>query len=311
MASVYGYRVFGLNVFSEVEVPYWPAGEPPWDVRIAFGDVPDDIAEGETLWGGAFKGRGDRCLLRLADTGCILIENGAQMTIAPKAGFSPSALAHVLSGTAFAAALYQRRVLCLHACAAAWEGRAYVVMGPSGAGKSTTASALLAHGCEFLSDDVAAISFAPGGRCLAAPSFPSLRLLTDSHGQLANRIAAHSVFDPADEKFRLHYRGAVARQSRPVARICFLEKDDTIVRPHMIPLLGQEKLAALRRSLFRRQMGTILAGPTRLAERVLQLAQAVEVVRLTRPERGFTVDELCALILARGPASPGDSSTST
>ncbi|HVU32719.1 MAG TPA: hypothetical protein VHE61_04745 [Opitutaceae bacterium] len=310
MASVYGYRVFGLNVLSDAEVPYWPSGQPPWDVRIAFGDVPEEIGAGELLWNGAFQGRGDRCLLRLQGAGRILVEHGAQITIAPTAGYSALTLAHVLSGTAYAALLYQRRVLCLHACAVARDGKAYVVMGPSGAGKSTTASALLAQGCEFLSDDVTAISVASDGRHLAAPSYPSLRLLTDSHDRLANRIAAHAAFDPADEKFRLHYRGAVAAERVPVARICFLEKDVTIVRPHTIPLLGQEKLAALQRSLFRRQMGKIVVGPTRLAELILELAQAVEVVRLTRPERGFTVDELCALILEPGPASLRDSSTS-
>ncbi|HWZ95170.1 MAG TPA: hypothetical protein VNW30_08255 [Opitutaceae bacterium] len=297
MASPHGYRIFGLNVLSEWEIPYWPAGGPPWEVRVERGEVPAELPGAEVLWDGAFHGMRGRCLLHYPEVGRILIEHGERVTVAPAAGAFSAPIAHMLGGTGFAMVLYQRGMLCLHASAVAWQGRAYLVMGPSGAGKSTTVSALLAHGGEFISDDVTAIAPGPGGGFFATPSFPSVRLLADSHGELAGRIGARGALDPVDEKIRLHYTGTVAVQPQPIARICFLESDETIARPRAEPILGQESVGALQRSLYRRRPGRIVADPARLAEMTIALALQVQVLRLTRPRHGFALEELCALVL--------------
>lgn len=298
MASSHGYRIFGLNVRSDLEIRHWPAGSPPWDVRIVRGDVPRELPGTHTLWEGVFQGGPGRCLLRYPGAGDILVEDGNRLTVATTSRRTSSRLAHVLGATAFAAVLYQRGLLCLHASAVAWRGHAYLVMGPSGAGKSTTASAVLAQGGEFISDDLTAVIPGPGGKFIAVPSFPSMRLHGDAHEEMAGRIAAHGARETGEQKIRLEYTGAMARQPLPIARICYLEHDEALARPHLQSLVGQERLAALHRSLFRRRMARILIDPTRLAELMIAFAPRVEVVRLTRPRHIFSVDEVCDLLLA-------------
>ena len=298
MVSTYPYRAFGLNMLSDFEVPQWPVGKGTWDVRIARGEVPAGLPNSETIWDGAFEGRQGIGLLKYPELGSFLIEGGERITAAVLPEANLVHLTGVLAGTCVAAVLYQRGGLCMHASSVAWKGRAYLIMGPSGAGKSTTASALLVRGCEFVSDDVTVVSRGVDGGYYATPSFPAVKLREDSHGELGSLINASGTLDPLDAKMRLRYGGAMAEQPLPIARICFLEYDDTIALPRAEPILGQERVGALQRSYFRRKMARVVADPQRLAEMSIDLAQRVEVIRLTRPRTGFALDELCALVLA-------------
>lgn len=59
-------------------------------------------------------------------------------------------------------ALQKKRadLLFLHAAAVAWQGQGFVIAAPSGTGKSTTTWALLHHGFQYLSDELAPIDLA-------------------------------------------------------------------------------------------------------------------------------------------------------
>jgi len=297
MDSLHRYFAFGLNVRSALEIPSWPAGGESCQVEIVWGDVPTDLPGASTLWGGMFQGRRDLALLNYPNAGRILIENGQRITLSPAA--SPHFLSSIVASTGFAALLYQRGALCLHASAVAWQGDVYLIMGPSGAGKSTTASALLAQGCEFVSDDITVVTQGAGGVFLATPTFPALRLHADAHAELGERLLASGGVDLVDNKIRLRYRGRVAAQLLPIRRICFLQSDDSIVRPKAEPIQGRQRVGAVQRSFFRRQMGKVVADPRRLAALSIELARRVEVIRLTRPRTGFALDELCQLVLGK------------
>jgi hypothetical protein len=170
-------------------------------------------------------------------------------------------------------------------------------MGPSGAGKSTTASALLQRGGEFISDDVTMVSAQPGVGFAATASFPTVRLRFDSHAEIGRGLEATAAAALFEDKVQLRYHGRVVDDPVPIARICFLETDAAITQPRVRPMLGQERVSILQRSLFRRGLARAVANPAQLAALTIALAQDVEVVRLTRPTTGFALDELCALVL--------------
>lgn len=298
MEPSHGYRAFGLNILSCLEIPHWPPGAPPWDVVIERGEVPRSLPGAEQLWEGRFQGLAGRCIIDFAHAGRILIEEGRRVVIEPAPDGVPAWFVTLLATTGFAAVIYQRGGLCLHASAVARDGRAYLVAGPSGAGKSTTASALLKHGCHFVSDDVTMITPRPGGGFDATASHPTVRLNADSHAVLdLGASTSGELREDLDQKFQLRYLGLSVEQPQRIGRICFLEPDPEATRPRVIPLFGQERVGALQRSFFRRAMGRIVADPARLAALSIALAQEVEVVRLTRPTSGFVLDELCALAL--------------
>lgn len=297
MHSPHRYRAFGLNVLSDFEVPIWAAGEEPWDVSIVRGAVPAEPPSGEELWRGVFRGRVGMGWFDFPHLLRAQVDAGERIVVDPAPEIDPAWLTGVLAGTLCAALLYQRGALCVHASAVSWRGRAYLFMGPSGAGKSTTASALLARGGEFISDDITVVKQGADGRFYATASFPAVRLREDSHDELGAELEASRMRDPADDKFRLRYAGAMAMQPVPIARICFLESDDTTRAPRRATLTGHERVSAVQRSLFRRRMAKIVADPVHLATVSIALAQGVDVVRLTRPGQGFALDEICRLAL--------------
>ncbi|MFP5206078.1 MAG: hypothetical protein ACLGSH_12030 [Acidobacteriota bacterium] len=90
----------------------------------------------------------------------------------------------VLVGVALGFVLQLRNTLCLHATVLGSTGRTIAIMGDSGSGKSSAAAAFLRNGACLYSDDVAAIEFAPDGRCHVQHGCMGLRLCADSAAAL-------------------------------------------------------------------------------------------------------------------------------
>jgi hypothetical protein len=169
----YRYRLFGLSVQSEIELPELvaePADSTP-DVRIALGriDTAPDAEAGLHI-------DGDEALLVIPPAGRFLTRSGREMLVEPAAGVSPRNLRLYLLGSAFGAILHQRGLLPLHANAVIVEGRAIGFMGHPGAGKSTLAAWFHDRGFDVLADDVCVVTTGPDGIPLAHPGIPRLRL---------------------------------------------------------------------------------------------------------------------------------------
>ncbi|AFK55892.1 hypothetical protein [Tistrella mobilis] len=80
-----------------------------------------------------------------------------------------------------AAALLLRGRLPLHAAAVVMAGQAILIAGASGRGKSTLAAALVGAGGQVIADDMVS-PMVTGGRVVAAPVLPRLRLMADAAG---------------------------------------------------------------------------------------------------------------------------------
>ena len=84
----------------------------------------------------------------------------------------------ILLGPSLVLALAQREVWCLHASAAAWQGRTFAFLGESGAGKSTLAASLSHTGTldwRLVADDILPVTLETAG-VTAWPRFPQLKL---------------------------------------------------------------------------------------------------------------------------------------
>ena len=95
----------------------------------------------------------------------------------------------LLLGPVFSCVLEQRGVTCLHAAVLKIDGAVAGFIGAKGAGKSTLSLALLQHGAELVSDDVAALGD-HDGRPTVAVGPPRLRLRQDSAGVLDGSFEA-------------------------------------------------------------------------------------------------------------------------
>ena len=111
--------------------------------------------------------------------GTFLIRSGKEIIIAPVPGVNEKDLHPALLGACMAVALQQKGYLILHASAVRVNGKAIAFIGNKGWGKSTIASAFIALGYQFITDDVLAISL-NGNTPVVYPSFPQLKLCPDA-----------------------------------------------------------------------------------------------------------------------------------
>ena len=158
------YRIFGLTVLSEVDLPSFPApcpdaAEPP-DVVIRCGPTPYGLAH-PRFKGVRFETAEDEFLLRVDGVARYYVQGGRTVVVTPEEGAGDDVVVFLM-GSAMGALLHQRRVLALHGGAIMANGEAVIFSGPSGVGKSVLTAAFLARGYGFLADDICAVTTADG-----------------------------------------------------------------------------------------------------------------------------------------------------
>lgn len=162
---MFSYRVSGLAVASEVDLPGLIPGDPDRapEVTIRRDQVPMELDE-PLATGPTWQRTERRFLVRVPDVARFLLEDGRSITFEAEDGAGLQDVAVFLSGSVFGMLLHQRNHIVLHAGAVLVGGKAVLFCGPSGAGKSTLAAALGERGYPLVADDQCAIDAdAPGG----------------------------------------------------------------------------------------------------------------------------------------------------
>jgi hypothetical protein len=220
----------------------------------------------------------------------FFIAGGEAITVEPLRGQRPQALHQFIQQYCLPALLIQRGLLALHANALAGPRGALVLMGASGAGKSTLHAALMKRNLPMLSDDVAVLRLGPDGRVWALPGVRQYRLTAGTVEQLAP-VAEHLhplVGDPRDKVLARAPQAAFQSEPVPLAAIYLLEPHDG-TELSLEPVLGVEKFRLLAGGSF--PPLSLTFQPAHLAA-VLRVLPQVEMVRVRRPRRRWTVEEL-------------------
>jgi hypothetical protein len=167
------YRLFGLLIASEFDLPLPPAEDGAVDVGVMRGSV-DSM--GELLWH-AEQPFAFSC--RRTDDAIVLDWPEAQFCVRPTQVVvdtdAPEAAIPLLLQPVWSIVLAARQRETLHGGVAESAGRSVGILGTSGAGKSTALLALLDRGWRLVSDDI--ISFDASG--LVVPGPPFIRLEPD------------------------------------------------------------------------------------------------------------------------------------
>lgn len=185
-----------------------------------------------------------------------------------------------------AAALLLRGRLPLHAAAVVVEGRAVLIAGASGRGKSTLAAALMRAGGQVIADDMVS-PMVTGGRVVAAPVLPRLRLMADAarHFGLTGPVAP-------DGKILVKPDADPLPDPVPVAALLLLDdRCDGPVRLSRLAALAA--VPAIRGQIT----GTAATLPlydrtAALSTAMLDLARHMPVLTLSLPEGLGRLDEV-------------------
>jgi len=182
---MYSYRVSGLEVASEVDLPGLIPGDPDGapDVTIRRAAVPKAL-EGASAIGPTWQRADGRFLMHVPHVARFLLEGGHSIAFEKEEDAELQDVAVFLSGSVFGVLLHQRNHIVLHASAVMVRGKAVLFCGQSGAGKSTLAAALGEHGYSLIADDQCAIEVGSDAVPRIQPDGRQLRLWEKSIDEL-------------------------------------------------------------------------------------------------------------------------------
>lgn len=175
------YRIYGLVVQSEVELPeclLCNDQDEVIDVKITIGDIPKKLDQDRVIVRGNSQIAPNHYLLHHHNAPSYYVSRGNSIIISPNYSSVHNIHAYLYSSV-FAALLYQRGYFLLHASVVEKNGLAYAFVGKSGRGKSTLAALLLDHGFQLVSDDICAVRFIDD-HPLVEMAYPRIKLWGDT-----------------------------------------------------------------------------------------------------------------------------------
>jgi len=247
----FGYKVFGLRVISEIQLPELISKEieDTDAVTIRLGAV---VAGGNEA---GFFSAGAATVLNIPGIARYRVSDGRRIVVDPLPSALPGDVRLFLLGSAFGALLLQRALLPLHANAIELDGEAVAFMGPSGIGKSTLAAWFHDRGFPVLADDVCVVRAGTGQRSEVLPGLPRLRLRKDALTATARRTGDYQRSFPSREdleKFDVPLAASATSSEPRQLRAIYLVKDDE--QFSIAPLSGIQAMDAIFANTYRGQL---------------------------------------------------------
>lgn len=289
------YHVFGLKIKSAIRFLDMPQTEDSPDVTIAYGITPDSLSDPKVS-GVRYQVGAGEFLLRVDNVARYYVSNGDHILIEREPGASDVEVLLFLMGSAMGALLHQRNILPLHGSSIEVDGEGVIFTGPSSIGKSTLAGAFRKRGYNLLSDDVCAVTAQNGTDPYIIPGFPRLKLWADSLKKLEeDRTGFNRVrLDQEFEKYFVPFDNAGNGQV-PVRSVFVLETTN-IDQFEVVQLKRGDKIDPIINNTYRLRFLEGLGDKKEHFKQCAAVAANTTVIRITRPLRGFRLDELMDLV---------------
>jgi hypothetical protein len=281
------YRIAGLNVASEVELPGAVHREldgtaPAIQVRL--GEVPRALANASPS-GPVWQRCGERFLLRVPGIARFMMTGGGLLEFELEDGVAKEEATAFLLSSALGILLHQRGGMVLHASSVEVGGVAVAFCGPSGAGKSTIAAALARAGYRPVTDDIGAVSFDEQRRPRMLPDGRQLKLWSDAIHSLN---LAHLRGDAVRGALKKYY---VEPETPPrldpirLAAIYELIEARPPTPSGITPLSRVETAVALRRNAYRPRLISALGQESTFFEHTAAMLRHTRAFTCARPMR--------------------------
>jgi len=286
---MYLYRVYGLNISSELECPSLLPSDREADITIRFGIISSQFVAkiphkavnviSKTQVFADFKGIAK-----------YLISDGKDVLVEPYWGGEEMVRLFLL-GSVMGIIMHQRGLLPLHGCGIVHNEKAILFLGVTGIGKSTLAEAFRRKGYELLTDDVAALSFHKGNEVVVSPGYPMIKLMDDAVKYFKISTKGLAGAHPKKLKYVIPAQKDFCTSPKPLGKIYILERTEekilTIENPRKIvtvPLLKHNtyrKVVIKRLGLLQRQL-----------EQCVRLADNYPVKVVYRPDNASAIPQL-------------------
>lgn len=286
------YKVFGLTIDSEIEIPGFPlhpAPESP-DVEIALGDIPLGGMEHDGFRRVSAKAKD---LLRAS------VVDGERILVHPVEGGDRLFMTAVVSGELMAVLLRQRGLQVLHGSAVARNGRGVGFIGDSGWGKSTLANSLMNRGWRLLTDDLLVIAEDGSGE-------PAVHRIIPGHASM--RLSPEAAEHFGEERHRLPRAHGLTQKLRVQREDFFGAASVVLDRIYVLgsggdrhQAIGLDSRDAVTELIRHTRGHRLMDGESARRQNLSQcaaLARDIGVYRLVRREGLEHIGGLCDLVEA-------------
>jgi len=293
--DVHFYRVAGLAVASEIELPGAIAAAPQAgapDIAVRSGRVPAALEQASAR-GATWEIAGDKFLFRVPDVARFLLGGGREITFEAAPGVEAGDISIFLLGTVLGILLHQRGQIVLHASAVRVNDKAVLFCGPSGAGKSTLAAALAQRGFPLVADDFCAVTVSGAGAVMVQPDGRNLKLWAQAIQKLDLAERRGARVRNRLEKFFVE-PAAVFTEPLPLGTVYALREarpphKPAIERPNVV-----DAALILRRTAYRPALVNRMGQKADYFRAATAIANAAGIFHLTRAFNFESMPELVA-----------------
>lgn len=300
------YRVSGFAFRSAVDFPELdPAPRAVPRARFVLASGADGVPQWYHRWRGP-DGRDWARFGRVADGYLVrfprladfrMSSRAVEVRCAPRPGVAAEVWRHLFLHQVLPLVLGQHGYLVLHASAVATRAGAVAFLGGAGRGKSTLAASFWAAGSPLVADDCLRVDLR-GGRLLAVPSYPAVRLSPEALRRLRLRrlrarpsglrkllvasAEARRLFAETPLRLvRLYVLGRpLPSRSRVAVRIEPLSAREAMTM--LVAHLYRLDLSGARRDVLARDFDRLAVAATHLSARRLRVRRGFEALREVR-----------------------------
>lgn len=276
----HNYRIFGLSVQSELDlpelIPVREATDPDVSIQVSSAEA-EPPAEFKLI------SSDDEVTLSVPGAATYTMRGGRTITVTPVSTASARDVRLYLLGSAFGVILHQRGLLPLHSNAIEIDGKAIAFLGHSGAGKSTLAAWFHDRGHGMLSDDVCVVGVDENGGGVAYGGVPRVRLWRDALE--ASGRSAEGEERAADdwEKYNIRTHHSAIRHEAPLSHIYLFAGDGSDAETVVTRLSGSRAVQALVENTYRGAHVKLLGKSKRHFDQCVSLAQNLAIFEVRRP----------------------------
>jgi hypothetical protein len=286
------YRAFGVTIRSDIALPPLKEVESASnDLAIEQGWVsPQGLEDPQVVKPFGQQAPGEHWF-HVPGIARFLVFDGSNVRYMPVEGADEQSVRLFILGTCIGVIMHQRGQLVIHGNAVRVGDECVIFAGASGRGKSTLAAAFYQRGYELLTDDVAVIN----DRLEVVPSYPQIKIWQDTADKLGIDTTKLQRIRLQVNKYAFPLVSGFCSSPLPVRGLYILNTHNES-RFNFEPITGTDKFNPLKNNTYRYGPIEGLGLKAKHLSLCAQLANHIDVTRITRPKSGFAIGKLVDLI---------------
>lgn len=289
------YRVYGLNIESEIEIKEFIEDEYKKSVvKILLGTMPNDVKQ--LMNNGRISDYSKGEIWFYVDgVASYYITGGDTIIVEPCENTDKTLLRVYLMCSCLGFIMLQKEKVAIHGGVINIYGNAVIFTGDRGTGKSTLTTALRNKGYHFISDDVAATYFDKVP--YVYPGFPYQKLCGDAMDTLGyEREGLSTIIGEGKVKYIVPAFDSFYDRPAPLTSIVKLTVGD-VDKVTIEVVKGHEKLNLIMKNVYRQEFLGVMGGMSSVfIKKCIDIAKHITCYKVTRPKEGFTVNEQINII---------------